>query len=847
LLLAAERMLKGMGMAENNTNKLVGHNYTTPDLVAKVTGKARYAEDFRVDGMLFAKLLLSPMPHARVVRIDTSAATAMPGVKAILTVDDLPPVVEGANLGEGIIASTLSERGLTNEPLYVGDPILAVAAVDELTATEAIEKIQVDFEPLPFAVDPVESLRPGGANARTQGNVWVRPAPAPPPAQGAPAPPPTGPKVQELKWTEDDFAAASDGKLPLGKHTDEWQVGDVDAGFKQADLVLDETFVGANTSHQPLETRTAMAYWQNGKLYMHCSTQSTMRTVSAVARWVGIDPANVVIISEFTGGGFGSKGSSSVFTAVAALLSKKANAPVMMRITRDDEHHIGRARPALHSRVKIGFRKDGRITALDGFIIVDNGPYDVVSDSRSAGDHISLSYQPLAMRWRMLTVLTNTPPRGAQRAPGGFQGNALMEPILAKAARKLGIDEVAIHRINAPEGKARFGALNARGQQNYVTSAFLKNALDKGAELFHWEERKAQSGKRVGTKARGVGVAVSAYSAGSMGFDGLLVIKPDGRVMIQSGIGNLGTESVFDCHRVAAEVLGVPWEKCDVTWGNTAKNVPNTCGQGGSQTTHAMTRAAHAAATDAKKKLQEIAAKTLGGSPESYQVANERVSSGGRSLTLAQAAQKAIELGGKFDGHELPQDVNAYTKRSATALAGQGLMGVARDNYGRDGTSKSYVAGFAEVEVDVETGVYKVLDFIAVADVGTILHPRNLGGQILGGVMLGLGHARGQHWVYDQRYGVPLAKRFYTSKPPTILDAPQHMQWAALDTPDPETPVGARGVGEAPVGAGFGAIVNAIAAAVGDEVFRRAPVTPDKILMALENGRPMHEALKANV
>jgi CO/xanthine dehydrogenase Mo-binding subunit len=847
LLLAAERMLKGVGMAENNTNKLVGHNYTTPDLVAKVTGKARYAEDFRVDGMLFAKLLLSPMPHARVVRIDTSAATAMPGVKAILTVDDLPPVVEGANLGEGIIASTLSERGLTNEPLYVGDPILAVAAVDELTATEAIEKIQVDFEPLPFAVDPVESLRPGGANARTQGNVWVRPAPAPPPAQGAPAPPPTGPKVQELKWTEDDFAAASDGKLPLGKHTDEWQVGDVDAGFKQADLVLDETFVGANTSHQPLETRTAMAYWQNGKLYMHCSTQSTMRTVSAVARWVGIDPANVVIISEFTGGGFGSKGSSSVFTAVAALLSKKANAPVMMRITRDDEHHIGRARPALHSRVKIGFRKDGRITALDGFIIVDNGPYDVVSDSRSAGDHISLSYQPLAMRWRMLTVLTNTPPRGAQRAPGGFQGNALMEPILAKAARKLGIDEVAIHRINAPEGKARFGALNARGQQNYVTSAFLKNALDKGAELFRWEERKAQSGKRVGTKARGVGVAVSAYSAGSMGFDGLLVIKPDGRVMIQSGIGNLGTESVFDCHRVAAEVLGVPWEKCDVTWGNTAKNVPNTCGQGGSQTTHAMTRAAHAAATDAKKKLQEIAAKTLGGSPESYQVANERVSSGSRSLTFAQAAQKAIELGGKFDGHELPQDVNAYTKRSATALAGQGLMGVARDNYGRDGTSKSYVAGFAEVEVDVETGVYKVLDFIAVADVGTILHPRNLGGQILGGVMLGLGHARGQHWVYDQRYGVPLAKRFYTSKPPTILDAPQHMQWAALDTPDPETPVGARGVGEAPVGAGFGAIVNAIAAAVGDEVFRRAPVTPDKILMALENGRPMHEALKANV
>jgi len=833
-------------MPDNKTHTLVGHNYTTPDLVAKVTGKAKYAEDYRVDGMLFAKLLLSPMPHARVTRIDARAALAMPGVKAILTVDDLPAVVEGANLGEGIIASTLSERGLTNEPLYVGDPILAVAAVDEATASEAIEKIQVDFEPLPFVVDPIESLRPGSPNARTQGNVWVRPAPAPAAAGGAP-PAPAGPRVETLKWTAEDFAAAKDGQLPLGKHSDEWQVGDLDAGFKAADLILDETFVGNNTSHQPLETRTAMAYWQNGKLYMHCSTQSTMRTVSAVARWVGIDPANVVIISEYTGGGFGSKGSSSVFTAVAALLSKKAQAPVMMRITRDDEHHIGRARPAMHSRVKIGFRKDGRVTALDGFIVVDNGPYDLVSDSRSAGDHISLCYQPMAMRWRMVTALTNTPPRGAQRAPGGLQGNALMAPIMAKAARKLGIDEVAIHRINAPEGKAKFGGLDVRGRQSYATSAFLTNALDKGADLFKWEERKARSGQRSGSKVRGVGCAVSAYSAGSLGFDGLIIIKPDGRLAIQSGIGNLGTESTFDVHRVAAEILGMPWDKCDITWGNTSKNVPNTCGQGGSQTTHAMTRAAHAAAMDAKKKLQEIAAKTLGGNADAYQVANERVFSGGRSLTFAQAAQKAIAIGGKFDGHELPENINNFTKKSATALAGQGLMGVARDTYGRDGASKSYVAGFAEVEVDVETGSYRVIDFLAVADVGTVIHPNSLGGQILGGVMLGFGHAHAQHWVYDQQYGVPLAKRFYNSKPPTILDAPAHMQWAALDIPDPETPVGARGMGESPVGAGFGAVVNAISAAIGDEIFRRAPVTLDKILMALEAGHPMHEALTANV
>ena len=832
-------------MADNTASngRLVGQNYTTPDLVAKVTGKAKYAEDYRAEGMLWVKLLLSPMPHARVTRIDATAALAMPGVKAILTADDLPAVVAGANLGEGIIASTLSERGLTMEPLYEGEPILAVAAVDELTAAEAIEKIQVDFEPLPFVVDPIDTLRAGSPNARSEGNVWVRPlAPVP----GRPA---SGPEVKELKWTDEEFAAAGPNLLPATKGTDEWVVGDLDAAFKEADLVIDETFVGPNTSHQPLETRSAMAYWQNGKLYMHCSTQSTVRTVGAVARWVGIPPSDVVIISEYTGGGFGSKGSSSVFTCIPALLSKKANAPVMMRISRDDEYYIGRARPSLHSRVKVGFRKDGRVTAIDGLVVVDNGPYDLVNDGRSAGDHISLVYQPAAMRWRTATVLTNTPPRGAQRSPGGMQGTAIMEPILTKAARQLGLDHVAVHAINAPSGKADFGSLNARGERQHSTSAFVREALDKGQALFGWEARKAQSGKRVGSKVRGIGVAVSAYSAGSMGFDGLLVIKPSGRVTIQSGIGNLGTESVFDVHRVAAELIGVSWDKVDITWGNTSKNLPSTCNQGGSQTTHAMTRAAHAVGMDARRKLQEIAAGAFGGSPEDYDVANERVfrRGGGAGLTLAQAAEKAIALAGKFDGHELPADINATTKASATALAGQGLLAVARDNYGRDGQSKSYVAGFAEVEVDVETGKYHVLDFLAVADVGTVIHPRNLGGQTLGGIMLGLGHAVSQKWVYDTHYGVPLNKRFHHSRPPSILDAPQKMAWAALDLPDPETPVGARGIGEAPVGAGYAAVLNALADAVGDEIFRRAPVTSDMILTALEAGHPTHEPLKSNV
>jgi CO/xanthine dehydrogenase Mo-binding subunit len=821
--------------------KLIGKNYTTPDLYAKVTGQAKYAEDFRAEGMLFCKLLLSPMPHARVKRIDASAALAMPGVKAILTADDLPaPADTLTDNGTVIKASKWGERGLTNEPVYQGEPILAVAAIDELTAAEAIEKINIDFELLPFAVDPLDTLRPGGPNPRTDGNVWARPA-ASASSQNLAA------VVTELKWTAADFAEEKYGRLPMGRTPDEWSYGDIDSGFKNSALILDETFVTPDTSHQTLETRSAMAYWQNGKVYMHTGTQSTAQTLPAIARWLNIDADKIVFISEYTGGGFGSKITGGVTMIIPALLAKKTNAPVMMRISREEETFIGRARPGFQGRMKVGFSKEGRIMALDMFVICDNGPYDAVGDSPSSGRIVSLLYQPQAMRWRGVTVLTNTPPRSAQSSPGGLQGIVIIEPIIAKAARKLGVDQVAIRRVNCPEGKAPFGPA-VQGERQHATSAFLKEALDRGAEQFRWNERVARNPKRMGTKVRGVGVSLSCYVGGTIGFDGLLVIKPDGRITFQSGIGNLGTESVIDVHRAGAEVLGVPWEKCEVVWGNTAKNLPFTCVSGGSQTTHAMTRAAHAVAMDARKKLQEIAAKKLGGKPEQYEVGNERVfRKGGASMTLAQAANYAIELGGIYDGHEVPADVHKLTKASVAALAGQGLVAAAKDNYPRDGSTFSYVASFAEIEVDVETGKYYIVDFLASGDVGTVIHPRALGGQMLGRSTLGMGHAIGQKWVFDPHYGEMVSKRFHHSKPPTILDVPVNMQWTALEIPDPETPVGARGVGEPPVGGGCASVLNALSDALGDEIFQRAPVNADTILTSLEAGRPMQHPLMAHI
>ena len=831
-------------------HRLIGKDYPTPDLYAKVTGLAKYAEDYHADGMLFCKLLLSPLPHARVKHVDTRAALAMPGVKAILMAHELPPPADSlTDNGTVIKANPKSERALTMEPLYQGEPILAVAAVDELTAAEAIEKIQIDFEPLPFVIDPLETLRPGGPNPRLEGNIWVQ-APAPAAASGGPPPSPPAPTIGELKWTKEDFANAKEGQLPMGKTPGEWSYGDLDAAFKNAELILDETFVTPDTSHQTLETRTAMAYWQNGKVHVYTGTQSTSQTVPAIARWLNIDPSNVVLISEYTGGGFGSKVTAGVTLIIPALLSKKVNAPVMMRISREEETFIGRARPSLMGRMKVAFSKEGRVLGLDMFVISNNGPYDANGDVPSSGRIVSLLYQCEAMRWRGATILTNTPPRSAQSSPGGMQGIAIMEPVIAKAARRLGLDQVAIRRINCPQGKAPVGPVTrSDGKRPHATSAFLKEALDRGAEQFKWNERVARTPKRSATKVRGVGVSLSCYVGGTIGFDGLLAITPEGRIRFQSGIGNLGTESVMDVHRAGAEILGVPWEKCDITWGDTAKNLPFTCVSGGSQTTHAMTRAAHATAMEAKKRLQEIAAKSLGGKPENYEVANERVfrKGGGASMTLAQAAAKAIQLGGVYDGHEPSADLNKLTKASMAALAGQGLVAAAKDNYPRDGQTYSYVASFAEVEVDIETGKYYIVDFLAYADVGSVIHPRALGGQVLGRSVLGIGHAIGQKWVYDPHYGAMLSTRFYQNKPPTILDVPVNMQWAAVDMPDPETPVGARGVGEPPVGGGCAAILNALSDALGDEIFRRAPVNADTILTSLESGRPMQHPLMAHI
>jgi CO/xanthine dehydrogenase Mo-binding subunit len=794
---------------------LIGKNFTPPDIYGKVTGKAKYAEDYRAEGMVFCRLLLSPMPHAKVKNIDASAALKLKGVLAVLTANDVPAFPPPNN------------PILTNEPLYVGDPILAVAAESEQLAQDAIDLIKIDYEPLPFVVDPLESLHPGGPSARLDGNV-------------------ANPRVkfQTIKWTARDFAAAGDNQLPTGKPAEEWTYGDLEAGFKEAKIVLDESFVIGAQSHHCMEPRSAMAYWQNGKVFVFGSSQSQSFMVPGLARYCGVKPQDLVYIAEYCGGGFGSKGTPYPQMSIPAHMSKKVGKPVMMRVSRAEEYAIGSGRAGFQGRIKVGFAADGRITAMDAYVVAENGANIGFWDFENFGHTLSVIYQPKNMRWRGIPVLTNTPARGPQRGPGENQTSLAMEPIMDKAARQLGLDRVAIRRINAPDNDAKHGA-----KREPVTSAFLKDALDKGAEKFKWAEKVKLSGQRKGSKVIGVGVGSAFHSAGMTGFDGIVRITPDGKIHIHTGVGNLGTYSYASTSRVAAEVLKCRWENCIIEHGDSRKHLPWNSPQVGSNTSFTQSRTNYVAAMDAKAKLMQIAAHELGGKAEDYDIGGEKVflkSDPSKALTYAQAAQKALELGGAFSGKEAPADINPITKASVAAIAGTGLVGVSKDKLAIHGMPPALAAGFVMIELDVETGKHEILEYLGVADCGTVMHPMGLGGQVAGGATMGFGLASSEHYVHDPQIGLPATVGLLSAKPMSYLDVPSKFAWDAVDKADPSAPLGSRGIGEPLEGCAGAALLCAIADAMGGVYFNRTPVVPDMIVNSIMKRPQSYKALAAN-
>lgn len=788
--------------------KHIGKDFVPPDILGKVTGKAKYAEDFRAEGMVFARLYTSPIAHGKVTNIDTSALDDMEGVVGILTADDVP-VVEAPNAAI-----------LTNSPAYIGDPILAIAAVDEITAEEAMTRVKVTIEELPFAVDPLDSLIEGGPDAREEGNVFVRSR--------------EGSGFRTVKWSEQQISEFRAGEEPTGEFANEWTYGDVESGFADAAVVVEEPFVTTGYAHMSMEPRTSMAYWRNGTCYVHGSAQSQSFWMPGLARLLGVEMSNVVLISENAGGGFGSKIGAYPIAALPGYFSKKLGRPVQLRITREQEYYIGSARVGFQGWIKMGFAKNGRMTAADVFIIEDIGPNATGGDGSSAGGAVSLVYDPAAMRFRGLPVLTNTTPRGAQRGPGQNQIAAVMAPLMDKAARELRMDPLEIRMINAVNSDTTVYA-----EQRSLTSAYMKEALEMGAEMFDWESKYRQQ-RRNGSKVIGVGIGQGYHSAGTKGFDGLLRITPDGKIHLHSGVGNLGTYSFASTTRAAAEVLKCEWEDCVIHYGSTEENLPWSSYQAGSVSTFTHTRANYVAAMDAVAKMKAITAETLGGSADDYDIDGQRVfniRNTAQGMTYAAVAARAIQLGGAYSGETYPEDIHEITQRSVQNIAGTGLVGVAKDNLEQEGVIPGLAAAFVEIELDLETGKYDILDYVGIAECGTVIHPQGLAGQMKGGAVWGMGMAGLERHVYDPHNGLPANVGYHQCGIPTYLDVPLETRTGAVDIADPQNPFGARGIGEPAMGCSVAALTAAISDALEGHTFGRTPVSRDMIINHIA-GRP---------
>ena len=472
----------------------------------------------------------------------------------------------------------------------------------EEIAAEAIEAIKIDFEQLPHVTDPLESLFPGGPNARSNGNVAAAQI-----------------NLQTVKWDAGDFAAAGDDKLPLGKPAEEWTYGDIDAGFKAAKLVIEESFVSAGYSHHSMETRSTFARWEGGKCILHGSNQSHTSAVPNIARLIGIKPEDLVFVAEFCGGGFGSKIPGYPNMAIAALMSKKINRPVMHRISRIEEYAIGSARPSFQGHVKLGFRADGKLLAADLYIVQENGPHIGGGDFRSAGNALSMVYQPDAMRWRAVPVLTNTPPVGPQRGPGENQFVPIFEPIMDKAAKQLGVDRLAIRRMNAPELVLQDRLRSRSAHQRLPEGGARQGRRD--VQVGGEEEKVRPAQRHQGDRRRHrPGLSLRRLER----LRRHVRITPDGKLHVHTGVGNLGTYSHSATARVAAEMLNYDWDNVIIERGDSRRGLPWNSNQAGSLTASTESRTMYVAAMDAKAKLLDIAAQVLGGAADDYDLGPRR-------------------------------------------------------------------------------------------------------------------------------------------------------------------------------------------------------------------------------
>ena len=740
----------------------------------KVTGTAKYTIDIKLPGMLVGKILTSPHPHARILKIDKSKAEKLPGVEAVITYEDVPQKLFNPakhNLTLYHPENELKDMYVVSEKArFVGDRIAAVAAIDSATAEEALKLIEVEYEVLQAVFDPIEAMKPGA------------------------------PQIHDFAKNNVSLHL----KFPGCR-------GDVEKGFREADCVIEETFRTSKQHICQLEPCACVAsFGTDGRLTIWSPSQSVFPHRRKLAELFDMSEGMIKWITPHVGGGFGKYNSLSA-EPVCAALAKKAGKPVKLEYSREEDLFGTETRQTYIATGKIGVKKDGTITALQEKLIVDGGAYFTRNSTTTAVNMGAFTglYRCPNVAAEADCVYTNVPMTGGVRGYGDSEGTCVLEQLVDKAAKKIGIDPMQLRLKNIKKA----GDPSSTGLP--METCTLEELIKLGSEKIGWKEKRSKK-KEGGVKRYGIGMAIMMDVSGAQPFNiqyrnAYIKLNEDGSASLIVSACDMGQNLIGTMAQIAAEVMGIRYEDIHIVTGDTDSTMFDI-GQAASGGCYQMGHAVIRAAEGAKNQLLERAAKKLG-------VAADELKAKDRRIYLKSNPQKGIS-------------VEEVTKQAIYNFDGEHLNISGKGSFSPTQNPPPLAAVFAEVEVDIETGEVKILKILYVADSGKAINPATVEGQVEGGIAQSVGYSLTENYFINKETGVLESDNFTTYKIPSVLDMPE-TEVILYEEPVPSGPFGAKGAGHGTMVAVTPAIANAIYDAVGVFI-TDMPATPEKILEALK-------------
>ena len=743
--------------------KVVGTRPVRHDGVEKVTGAARYGADVHLPGMLHGKVLRSPHAHAVIKRLDVSAAAAHPSVRAVATGKDLAEAADGlSEVGEDIFTSLRYMRDnilAADKALYAGHPVAAVAADSPHLAEEALALIDVEYDPLPPVIDVEAAMEPGAS------------------------------VLHERLATAGLEGESYRANTNVASH-EQYLLGDVDAGFREADVVVEREF-RTKTVHQGyIEPQSATATWRgDGQVVVRCSSQGQFGVRDSTATVLGLPASRVKVIPMEIGGGFGGKLSCRL-EPIAAVLSKKSGRPVKLAMSREEVLTATGPTSGSYVKIKIGAKDDGRITAAEGTLAFESGAFPGSPIGGATACMLS-PYNIENVRLDGYDVVTNKPKTTAYRAPGAPIGAFAVETVVDEICERLRIDPVEMRALNA----AKEGTRRADGVVNGPIG--MEEIVD--AVRAHPHYNAPLPGGNAGR-----GLAFGFWRNNTGPSCAVANVAPDGCVALTEGSVDIGGSRAAVA-QMLAEVLGIPVEDVRPTVGDT-EAIGYTSNTGGSGVAFKTGWAAHDAAEDIKAQLVK------------------------RAAFIWETDEADVEYVDGVLRHRADPELSYTFKEIAALLNGTGGPVVGRANVYPRGVGGSYAANLVDVEVDPETGKVQVTRYTVFQDAGKAVHPSYVEGQMQGGSVQGIGWALNEEYFYGDD-GRMANTSLLDYRMPTSLDVPM-IDTVIVEVPNPGHPFGVRGVGESSLVPPMAAIANAIHDAVGVRL-RDLPMNPGSVVSAL--------------